>query len=114
LGIEWTELTEIAQNNLLIHMDNLGEYLVADYWKSILFNLRKMGTNLASSSYKQKSLQITMTTLKAIEKDRNDEEQAQMVRLLFLFYISFSKILKYAIIDFCGLARTGCKWVQES
>jgi hypothetical protein len=80
LGIEWTELPEIAQNNLLIHMDNLSEYLVADYWKSILFNLGKMGANLASSSYKQKALQITMSTLKAIERDRNDEEQAQMVR----------------------------------
>jgi hypothetical protein len=113
LGIEWTQLPEIAQNNLFIHMDNLGEYLVADFWKSILFNLGKMGADLAGSDYKRKALQITMTTLKAIERDRNDEEQAQMVRIPFFLLNSFS-FSNTQFLDFCRSSRIGYKWFQES
>jgi hypothetical protein len=68
LGIHWDEINEDGKKNLLNQLEVLKSKFTSDIYQ-VLFSFGKLGVSLKESHYEKTILELTVRTLKEIEKD---------------------------------------------
>jgi hypothetical protein len=98
LGINWREINEAGQQNLLHQLDSLEAKFTVNSLFSVIFNFGKLGVNLKETCYKQTVIELVGKALDEIEDSsgKGKLDLPRVVRLISKYYflkVDYSCIL---------------------